>query len=234
MVKWGEGISFYNNHVKVVLGSYTGGQHADGFQIAGSYYKIYNNWFEDVGESLVYHDQFAAPITAVGLLFYNNLVTNSQRPGSGVSRGLDLQPEARGVGTTFTDFIVVNNTFVDWTRGVFVIRYDNAASYTNCYVKNNIFKNVTIGTMALDSGVTQSNNSTGNVQFVNYAQYASSTNDLHLSANDTVARGQGIVLDSRFQLDKDGVTRPSSGTWDGGAYEFPRNIPAPPTGLRVQ
>jgi hypothetical protein len=203
-IKWGCGISFYNNYVKVVIGSYSNTQHADVFQLNESYYKIYNNVFEDVGESIVYHDSFGGAISAKGLLFYNNLLVNSHQPASDVARGLDLLPEGAGLGTTFTDFIVSNNTFVDWTIGVFLIRAQAAASYTNCYVKNNIYKNSPLS-VNLDSGVAQSNNASGNVQFVSYSQYATSTNNLHLSSGDTVAKDHGTTLSSPIPaLDRDG------------------------------
>ncbi len=223
-IKWGCGIDFYNNYVKYVIGAYANSQHADMFQLNESYYRIYNNTFEDIGESIVYHDSFGGGDNVTGLLFYNNIVGNSHQPQSDVARALDLIPESTGP-TTFTDFIVANNTFVDWTQGVFLIREQNAASYTNCYIKNNIYKNVTITTHVLDAGVSTSNNTTGNPLFTNYSQYAVGTNNFHLTSSDTIAKDQGTTLASPMSLlDKDGVTRPQGSAWDIGTYEYPAGV----------
>ncbi len=240
----GQGLSFYNNLIIVYLVSnYVGGQHSDVFQTGWSYYKIYNNTFVDVGESIFYHDQYQTPFNAVGFLFFNNLVVATRQPGT-AARILDLQPESNGVGTTFTDFFAVSNTIVDYTQDVFLIRYNNAKSYTNCYVENNIFYNSTGGT-ALDPGVIASNNTTGNVQFVSYSLYGGTNNNLHLSASDTVAKDKGATLTnlaassfslSLFAIDKDGVSRPQGSAWDIGAYEYVTSstggttaIPMPPS-----
>lgn len=236
MLQWGSGVSFYNNYVKAVFGTYTYTQHADMFQISGNYFKIYNNYFEDVGESIVYIDPYSAPTNIHDVYFYNNVLAWSHaKSASGYPRGLDFQPENNGVGSTFTNVIVANNTFVDWNGALFLIRYNNAASYTNCYVKNNIFKNGS--GLALDPGVVESNDTTGNVQFIRYAQYAVSTNDLRLSGSDTVAKDKGAALSSTFAVDKDGVSRPQGSAWDIGAYEFITGgaiaKPMPPTLLLV-
>lgn len=231
-IKWGCGIDFYNNYVKVVIGSYSNTQHADVMQLNESYYRIYNNTFEDVGESLVYLSSWDGPKTLTGLLFYNNLVVNSHTPASDVARALDFLSEDAGLGGTyFTDIIVANNTFVDWTKGVFVIRESAANSYTNCYIKNNIFKNTSIATITADGGVSSSNNTSGNVLFSSYSQYAVSTNNFHLSSSDTVAIDHGTTLSSPIPaIDKAGVSRPQGAAWDIGAYEGSGGVrPMPPT-----
>ena len=58
-----------------------------------------------------------------------------------MARGFELQPELGGIGSTFTDCFIANNTFlVDFTS-IWAIRWNTAASYTRCYVVNNIFYN---------------------------------------------------------------------------------------------
>jgi hypothetical protein len=60
------------------------------------------------------------------------------------------------------------------------------------------------------------------VKFANYA-IVSPSNDLHLAATDTAARGQGQNLTTLFPFlinDKDGNPRPATGNWDIGAYQF--------------
>jgi hypothetical protein len=217
--KWGGNYSVYNNYIKIVVGSYPGSQHADMFQTDGSNIKIYNNTFEDVGESIFYWDLFGG--TSSNLMIYNNLFTNSHMPSSGVSRGFDLQPEG-GYSGAFSNVTIANNTFVDWTRGVFLIRIDNASGCSNCRIQNNIYKNVsiTITTGSNMGSVTNSNNASGNVQFQSYSQYAVSSNNLKLSSADTVAKDKGSSLASYFTTDKDGVSRAQGSAWDIGAYEF--------------
>lgn len=52
--------------------------------------------------------------------------------------------------------------------------------------------------------------------------------DLHLGAADTVARGAAVNLTGSFTLDKDSNTRPASGAWDIGAYEYQGGAGAAP------
>ncbi len=82
------------------------------------------------------------------------------------------------------------------------------------------------------------NSTYGAVSFVNR-----SGGDFHLSAGDTLARGQGVNLTSYCSsipalcTDKDGTPRPSTGPWDIGAYQYssvgsslpPSTIPTPST-----
>jgi hypothetical protein len=215
--KWVSGLSVYSNYFKADSVSYPGTQHADVFQTYGSNVQIYNNTFEDVGESVFYHDAYASPTNASNIFIYNNLFMYSNQRHSGVARGIDIQPEGSGVGSTYTNFNVVNNTFVDMS-GVFTIRFDSTGSYTNCAVKNNIFKNSASTTIS--NQVAVSNNTSGNVQFVKYTAQDTLNNDLHLSTTDTVAKGQGAILSSPFNVDKDGISRPQSSAWDIGAYTF--------------
>jgi hypothetical protein len=237
-MKWPSGLSFYRNHVKVNLTSNYpsggGAQHSDIFQMNGSYMKIYDNVFEDVGESIIYQDNFSEVDQITGILIYNNLFVNSHLPGSGVSRGIDIQPESSGVGTSFTNVVIANNDFVDWTGGVFLVRFDQISSCSNCLVENNIAYDDSIGmaTSSVPAVVVAHNPTSAN--FVSYTKYATSTNDMHLTATNPAVIGQGVNLSTYFAVDKDGATRPASGVWDIGAYVAGSGTqtPAPPTDLK--
>jgi len=70
-----------------------------------------------------------------------------------------------------------------------------------------------------------SNSTFGAVSFANRTE-----GDFHLSSNDTLARGKGINLSSYCSIipalcfDKDGNSRPSTGNWDIGAYQYVSSI----------
>ncbi|MCU1271977.1 MAG: Peptidase in kexin sedolisin [Acidobacteriaceae bacterium] len=234
-IKWGSGISFYNNHVKVALtASYSSNQstsqHADGFQINESHYKIYSNVFEDIGESNIYHDDFDTPRNISGIYIYNNLFVQSHVPGTNVPRGIDILPESGGIGTTFTDVVIANNEWVDASGYMYTVRFESIASCTNCRFQNNIDKD-NVGTDIVGVPVTVSNN-TASANWVSYNRYAVSTNDLHLASSDTVNINHGINLSTWFSADKDGNSRPQSSVWDIGAYESGSTAAiSPPTGL---
>lgn len=235
-LKWPSGLDFYDNHVKVNLtSSYPdggGAQHSDVFQMGGSYMKIYDNIFEDVGESIAYQDNFDTVDSIHGIYIYNNLFVNSHAPGSDVARGIDIQPEGSGVGTTFTDVIIANNDFVDWTTGVFLVRFDQITSCTNCVIENNIAYNSPLGYSVGSVPVTISNNVSSSVNFVSYTEFSSGTNDLHLTSDNSSVIGQGLNLSTYFTTDKDGNARASSGAWDIGAYVYGGT--PPPSGTALQ
>jgi hypothetical protein len=233
-IKWGQGMQVYNNHFHANLTTYSSNQgtaqHSDGFQVNVSHYKVYNNLFEDIGESFFYHDDFDTPRSIEGIYIYNNLFVQSHAAGTNVARAIDILPESNGIGTSFTDVVVANNDFVDMNGFSYIIRVASITSCTNCHWQNNIDYN-NIGNYQMSGLVTQSNNSTG-ASFVSHTQYAVSTNNLHLASNDTANIGQGTNLSTYFTTDKDGVSRPQSSAWDIGAYEFVSTTAlSPPTNL---
>lgn len=241
-IKWGSGISFYNNYIGSVKDiTYTSGQHHDLMQLNKSYFKIYNNTFNNLGGAAIFHSMFGAIDNAVGVLIYNNLFVHSEIPSS-VSRAISLVVfDSKAIGSTFTDFIVANNTLVDWTAGESLISMKGAASYTNCAIQNNVFKNFLRTThIVSDAGVTVSNNSEKNsaVQFVKYKEYDVFNNNFRLAASDTVARDNGTTPAKIPAIDKGGVARAQGPAWDLGAYEFigldDTGGPSAPLGLQVK
>ncbi len=225
LVKWGNGISFYNNTVTVIsdgCGTVCG-QHTDFFQLQMGHYKIYNNRFIGSGDQAIFISGFGAPSTITGLLVYNNEFVMNTLPG-GVYDIFALTMFAKPT-INLVDFIIANNTIVDMTGGNYIISLGSFASCTNCHFKNNLMKNssgMDLG-LLIDAAVSVSNNTSQSsaVQFASYTQYATSTNDLRLAAGDTVAKDQGVDLSALIPaLDKDGITRPVGSAWDIGAYEY--------------
>jgi hypothetical protein len=215
--KWGYGnSSIYNNHIKVYLDSnYPYGaqyQHSDIFQVSSDGWKIFGNYFENIGESIVFHDNGGTGSTFNHIWFYNNVIwQNPSQTMSGVARGLDIEPQDDG-SSVFKDLLIANNTFCNLSK-LFCIRLVNAQFHAN--VVNNIFFNCA-STIAppVPSGVTLISNTTGPVIFVNLL-----TGDLHLSSSDTIATHAGTnAFSSYFNTDKDGRARPV-GNWSLGAYE---------------
>jgi hypothetical protein len=250
-VKWGGGTSVYNNHFKIYLDpNYPYGaqyQHSDIFQISGSYWKIYNNLFENIGESVLFNNYFGSTNQNFNdFYFYNNVIwQNTSQRISGVARGMDFEPQ-NNTGSTFTRVIVANNTFVNLTT-LFCMRFHAAARWTNCAIVNNLFYNCAsilatdspasaisvfynkAGSVVNSDTITNSSGPGNNnpVKFVNLAGY-----DFHLAASDTGAKGQGTNWPSAyFKTDKDGNPRPV-GPWSLGAYES-GGTPAAPKNLHV-
>lgn len=225
LVKWGGGISFYDNIVTVIsdgCGTVCG-QHTDFFQLQMSHYKIYNNRFIGSADQGVFYSGFGAPSTMTGMLIYNNTFEAPSSPG-GVYDIFALTMFAKPT-INLVDVIIANNTIVDMTEGNYIISLGQFGSCTNCHFKNNLMKNssgMNLG-LLIDASVSVSNNTVQSsaVQFASYTQYATSTNDLRLAAGDTVAKDQGADLSALIPaLDKDGITRPVGAAWDIGAYEY--------------
>jgi hypothetical protein len=125
-------------------------------------------------------------------------------------------------------------------------------------VANNIFDNVTISgscgsicnhnaysttVSAQDSGAGTLTFNTGtvgaSVMFVNEAPSNPAVADFHLTAKGATTFANGKSLAAPFNVDMDGVTRGTGGTWTIGAYQYtggsttPPTAPAPPTNLTL-
>jgi hypothetical protein len=212
-------LDFHDNFVKsdhsVAYSHTSSSQHADMFQTKQSNLRIYNNVFEDVGESIFYGD-FEPAGSASNWYIYNNLFTYTSQSHSGVARGLDICPDSGSSGSSLTNLVIANNTFAGWSGFNRIV--GGYCTYSSASVQNNIYYNS--AALTVPSGVTNSFNTSGAVQFVNYIANGGHTSDLHLSANDTVAKDQGTTLSSPFNVDRDGISRPQGSATDIGAYEF--------------
>jgi hypothetical protein len=234
-VKWGDGYSIYNNHVKTYLDpKYPFGaqyQHSDLIQTTAGHAKIYDNFFENVGESAYFFDPFGDYTnTFTDIYYFNNIVW--QDPNqilSGVSRALDFQLQDSGQSTVQNVYIA-NNNFVN-LHYLFTVRCDNAAHWNNF----NIVNNVGIGNWGIslsppaDTMVKVSHNYENTQPAPSFAGIQP---DFHLASNDTVLTSKGTNLSAtagaavpEILKDKDGVARPAN-NWSIGAYE-PSGAPAP-------
>src|SRR5262249_9488095 len=235
---WPGNVDFYNNTVQGHRRStYTNAcpgvsQHSDIFQSGNSSnINFYNNTIIDPGESIYYEDSGSSG-TVSNINIYNNLIVRTYACTS-VERGFDMNPEGAASGTVaYVDMVIANNTVIDGFCNFFT-RISGAGSYTRAYVVNNLEYPSGNG-ISVDTGVTVSNNYSGNsAQFVSYSHFGGTSNDLHLTSSDTVARGRGRDMSTYFSTDKDGKPRPS-GAWDIGAYQYSGSgstSVSPPTSL---
>jgi len=82
------------------------------------------------------------------------------------------------------------------------------------------------------SGETGAFTYTPGSQFVSESPSLPAAADFHLTATGATTFGKGKTLAAPFNVDPDGNTRGSGGSWDVGAYQYaPSNAPAPPTAL---
>jgi hypothetical protein len=232
---WPNNVNFHNNtvqgHTRSTYGSGSV-QHSDVFQTNKAVnVRVYNNTIIDPGESVFYEDSQTAG-TSSNTYIYNNLIVQTFSCNGGAQRIFDMNPEGAGAGATaYVDMVIANNTVIDHGGTCnFGIRVSGAGSYTRVYVVNNLGYPGGADVTA-DAGITVSNNSNGPLpQFVSYAQWAGTSNDLHLKSTDTIAKDHGRDMSAYFSTDKDGNPRPS-GAWDIGAYQFGGSSLSPPTGL---
>jgi len=136
------------------------------------------------------------------LQIYNNLIYNN----SGTfAYGIDTD-----VNFTTTSKIEHNTIYGNAGTGI-----NLGSNCSNNYVRNNIVYNNGAGISDSGTGDTVSNNLTTNPSFVNAAGA-----DFHLqSTSAAIGYGMDVSADG-ITTDFDGVSRPTNGTWDAGAYEF--------------
>jgi hypothetical protein len=231
----GSGLTMANNYVCGYLTNYTGSQHQDGYQgTSGQYLKIYNNTFRDMGNSGVFLDGYWGNF--INCMVYNNLIYLSiSVPSGAYPRGMDIISDHAAVSgpITFQNVMVCNNLVANYPSlyglGFYAPATGNGSTYINCVAANNVCYNTQSG-FDIDSaaGLSSYNNKyipSGNgSSFVNYSTLSSSSAstpfDFHLSASDTLLRGQGANLSSYFSIDKDNNARPATGAWDLGPYQY--------------
>lgn len=196
------------------------------------------------------------------VMAYNNIfVANSNdNPMNGF---IFFDPDASQSGT----YRIYNNTVIGGGTGIaFNIRGSGSGGETkSAYVYNNIINNVNTGIAIYSNAdvvlfadyndyypspkLSTSVNSSGS--FKTFAEWQAlgydansviinpqldSNYKLTSSSPSSVSAG-GVNLSSIFTTDKDGNTRPSTGSWSMGAYQYSQSgakTPQPPTNLRFK
>jgi hypothetical protein len=216
---------------------------------------VFNNLFyqdsdtplcDPPGPTGIRYSGYIGPSVMNRLYFLNNTFVDMHGAGT-----LNLKSGNTGtiINTEIKNNIFINSATTGYSRiinmGMVGVNSNTISidrNLTNSGPNGNNFINFN------DSPYTQStgwlDNPTANyTPFVSYA-VKSKSNNYHLRADDTVARGQGSNLTSHCSIvpelcfDKEGNPRATSGAWDLGAYEYvsggDTTAPAAPTGLNVQ
>ena len=163
--------------------------------------------------------------------FYGNIVYNGNNSSCNNS-GLSVSPSG---GTA--SWKIYNNTFYEAPLRV------GSGPFTSLHVQNNISYGNGSGITVSETGshVTVSNNLTTNPSFKNTNNHpdgwsgtyedgslAPNKDGLTLVSDSSAACGTGVNLGSSYnQTIEQAITRPSSGAWDIGAYEYRHTLAAP-------
>jgi hypothetical protein len=210
----GTGLSFYNNSFIRYTGN--GINHQDGIQcLSMAYVKIYNNFFNNLGNSSIFGDNFSSPSH---VHIYNNIMVS----GGG---GIEMGDDSGAAGPfTFTDVQVDNNLDVGTSQGSGIGTHF-ASTFSSCLFANNIMvdcSQITTGYTGPSSNNVTTTSAIAISLFVNYL--AGSTNsDFHLKSGAGSLIGQGVNLSAYFTTDYAGNTRPATGPWDIGPYIYGTN-----------
>jgi hypothetical protein len=218
--KWGSNFDVYHNHVQIYRDNdYPFGaryQHGDIFQNNASFVRIYGNWFENISESVYFHDNFGEPSRFSNILFYNNVITQSF-PSSiaGVSRGMDMEPQDKG-GSKFSNILIANNT---WNvPALFVYRFCCAAGWSNVRVVNDLYWNCNDPGKSSWDATASAEVTVDHTMSARAADFLSPSTSSHnfALANAAPEIGAGSnAPTATFKTDFIGATRIS---WDVGAY----------------
>jgi hypothetical protein len=241
----GSGYSLYNNTIigymtnASLFNSTEAGAHQDGSQqTIGSYVKFYGNVLINGGNTCLFLDGYSGGFNHVRV--YNNIMYDSM-PMLGYPRGMDAIPDGGPIVSSiaFNDCVIANNLFANFGyvynvggnswMGMFGLRFapitsTASVSYSGNLVANNI--GVNCGFSLTSTGTTLENNvevdgaNTGNFNAYVQLPATSPADDFHLLKTATSFIQQGANLSSYFATDKDGNTRPASGAWDLGPYQY--------------
>jgi hypothetical protein len=210
----GTGLTFYNNSIIRYTGN--GINHQDGIQcLTMAYVKIYNNFFNNLGNSSIFGDNFSSPSH---VHIYNNIMVS----GGG---GIEMGDDSGAAGPfTYTDVQVDNNLDVGTSQGSGIGTHF-ASTFSSCLYANNIMvdcSQITTGYTGPSSNNVTTTSANATSLFVNYV--AGSTNsDFHLKSGAGSLIGQGVNLSAYFTTDYAGNTRPATGPWDIGPYIYGTN-----------
>lgn len=222
-------------------------QHTDGCQnLGGSNCKLFANTFENISNYAIYWECFAS---ASNVWIYNNVFRHNSTFAHANTFNLGVAVGPQGVsGKVFSNFVVANNTFMDFFGRSAIAFGQNFTTntYVNCVLANNLMVNSGNANSAAfvvsdgngTNGISIFNNKAiagvrggtiiapsqlaypGGSTTVQFVSYSelSPNNNARLLPNDTAAINAGYDLSAYFTTDSDGNTR--SGTWDLGAYEY--------------
>lgn len=248
-VQPGNGTSIYDNYFVVHRTTkYTSAQHTDTIQVAGKQIKIYNNTFENIGDSNIDMDMWAGGILT-DVYVYNNLFL--------LTEDIDPFPEYIRVYSTgealnsISGLKFTNNTFIDERPSGAAPRIGYGFGGGSGAGAGNEFRNNVIVSphgqvFSLDTGggsfvMTYSNNVYPNTNAFDATGVVGVPS---LDANyiptslDTLVLDKGMTL-NYFATDKLGTSRPQGSAWDIGSFEYSGTaaIPEPPnpiTALAIQ
>jgi hypothetical protein len=211
--------------------------HQDFFQwLSGTNVEVYNNYIQDMGNYAIYVDMFAG---FLHLYIYNNIIAiedpnyntgNLQAIAIGGDISGGDQPDPIG------DCVVNNNIIADYgiNAGI-TVHYDDCCltQAGQITVANNININSTspnqivVGTNINNVSLTLTS---GSSNFISYTSLQSSNANFNLVSPDTtlIKAGTNLTVNApNNMIDVNGVTRPVSGAWDVGPYEYVSGSPIP-------
>lgn len=226
------GLSMYNMTFVGVGGSYGGSQHQDGFQVtSGSYLKIYNCVFQDIANYPVFGDAYWGPLNHFWVYNCIAYIRDSNIQSSAPPRAFCIMPDGSySASETWTDDHIWNCTVVDYGSSAHAaVQMENQGSgnhitFSGCSVVNCVAVN-SAGGYWLDGNVTSTDNilltsSQGAADFTHYTTLSGTNNNMMPASSASAIVGAGQNLSSYFTTDMAGNSRPASGAWDIGAYEF--------------
>lgn len=164
-VQTGNGVSFFNNTVRVSkTGVYTSNQHTDDIQFGmARYLKIYNNEFINVGDSVIDLGTWGSNINISDLWIFNNVFR--------IETKIDPYPQYirlyanPGNIASLSNIKILNNLFIDGESGWPVIdfnSYGGNPTASGIEIKNNIFYNTSGIKISASSAFSSGSYSFGN------------------------------------------------------------------------
>ncbi len=212
---------FYNNLIEYIYESTKPGEHSNGLE--------YNSMSIAAGTNLVYDNivrhcttavtTWIVPEPGMTTYVYNNLLYDNAQ------QSMDVSGEGSGAPSGTAYFI--NNTIESGVEPAFG-GVGGLTTGTN-YLWNNHCIN-TAGTCANGANQTNLTNLMETQAQAAAAGYTAANLYAPTSASSPTV-GQGTNESSYFTLDRPGVSRPLSGAWDIGAYQYITIGPPPPTGV---
>jgi hypothetical protein len=214
-------MDIYNNKfISRLTTGFAGANHQDGIQTDGFYFRIWNNYFENLANYTIF-GQFWSPGYGTWQI-WNNVFNMSDpvltsQPSAHIILGYKDGPN------TPRDIFIFNNLVRGGGRNIDVGKAGYISTATNVWIVNNL--RFGGGPILFDGvGATVSNNTDANASyFVNAA-----ANDFHLTSQAVNAIDRGMTnadLQDISTTDKDGAARIVP--WDIGPYEFGGTVPSP-------